>query len=246
MSRIIGSLSRLLAEFTAVPPEMAPSAEESAFLQAICAVPDDDTPRLIYADWLEERGDPRAEFIRLQCELASTKAGSARQKDLLIRERQLLRKHHRRWVACYRPLIGLIRSQQLLFHRGFVEEVLLNATVFAEKAQALLALGPLRRVHLREANGQMAAVAACAQIAELSELHFVGILERQDLHALAACPYLCRLDRLVVHTDGHAAEQSEVFVASPFRARETVIHAPFGERVLFFGSPPASTPVDYA
>ena len=41
------------------------------FLEAICATPQDDTPRLVYADWLDEHGDPaRAEFIRVQVELA--------------------------------------------------------------------------------------------------------------------------------------------------------------------------------
>ena len=39
----------------------------SALLEEICRDPDDDTARLILADWLEERGDPRGEFIRLQC-----------------------------------------------------------------------------------------------------------------------------------------------------------------------------------
>lgn len=41
-------------------------------LKAIVAEPDEDTPRLIYADWLDETGtDPaRAEFIRVQCRLA--------------------------------------------------------------------------------------------------------------------------------------------------------------------------------
>lgn len=42
-----------------------------AFLRAICEEPDDDTPRLVYADWLEENGEElRAEFVRLQCRLA--------------------------------------------------------------------------------------------------------------------------------------------------------------------------------
>ena len=47
----------------------------AAFLQSIIAAPDDDAPRLVYADWLEEHGgEPeRAEFIRVQCELARTK-----------------------------------------------------------------------------------------------------------------------------------------------------------------------------
>ncbi len=43
--------------------------ETAAFLQAIRQRPHDDAPRLIFADWLEERGDPRGEFIRLQAVL---------------------------------------------------------------------------------------------------------------------------------------------------------------------------------
>jgi uncharacterized protein (TIGR02996 family) len=42
---------------------------EEAFLSAIAADPSDDTNRLVYADWLEERGDPRAEYIRLRLKL---------------------------------------------------------------------------------------------------------------------------------------------------------------------------------
>lgn len=41
-----------------------------AFISTICQAPHEDAPRLVYADWLEERGDPRAEFIRVQVELA--------------------------------------------------------------------------------------------------------------------------------------------------------------------------------
>ena len=44
-----------------------------AFLQDARERPEDDTPRLALADFLEERGDPdRAEFVRLQCRLAVT------------------------------------------------------------------------------------------------------------------------------------------------------------------------------
>ncbi|MEK6235020.1 MAG: TIGR02996 domain-containing protein, partial [Planctomycetales bacterium] len=43
--------------------------DESAFLREVCDSPLDDAPRLIFADWLEERGDVRGEFIRLQCDL---------------------------------------------------------------------------------------------------------------------------------------------------------------------------------
>jgi uncharacterized protein (TIGR02996 family) len=38
--------------------------EERAFLMAILERPDDDNTKLVYADWLEEQGDPRCEFLR--------------------------------------------------------------------------------------------------------------------------------------------------------------------------------------
>jgi uncharacterized protein (TIGR02996 family) len=47
-------------------------SDEDALLAAIIAHPDEDTPRLVYADWLQEHGNPdRAEFIRVQCRLAA-------------------------------------------------------------------------------------------------------------------------------------------------------------------------------
>lgn len=48
---------------------------ERALLNAVCAAPDADEPRLVYADFLDERGDgtdrERAEFIRCQIEHSS-------------------------------------------------------------------------------------------------------------------------------------------------------------------------------
>lgn len=45
--------------------------EFTALLAAVRASPADDLPRLVLADWLEEKGEAeRAEFIRVQCELA--------------------------------------------------------------------------------------------------------------------------------------------------------------------------------
>jgi uncharacterized protein (TIGR02996 family) len=41
--------------------------EQSAFLRAIAEAPEDDAPRLVYADWLDERGEAtRAEYLRVE------------------------------------------------------------------------------------------------------------------------------------------------------------------------------------
>ena len=48
-------------------------SDYDALVAAICEAPDEDTPRLALADWLEENGErERAEFIRAQIELART------------------------------------------------------------------------------------------------------------------------------------------------------------------------------
>jgi uncharacterized protein (TIGR02996 family) len=41
-------------------------SDEEAFLRAIADAPDDNAPRLVYADWLDEHNQPqRAEYARL-------------------------------------------------------------------------------------------------------------------------------------------------------------------------------------
>jgi uncharacterized protein (TIGR02996 family) len=52
-------------------------SEDEPFLRAIHAAPEDSTLRLVYADWLEERGDPRAEYLRLDARLAALPVGHA-------------------------------------------------------------------------------------------------------------------------------------------------------------------------
>ena len=77
--------------------------DREALYRAILDAPDDDAPRLVYADWLDEHGDPdRGEFIRLQCELnqlvIGTGEGPDRYTDIRNRCTELLSAHHRQWV----------------------------------------------------------------------------------------------------------------------------------------------------
>jgi len=47
-----------------------PSAEYDALYTAVCAAPDEDTPKLVFADWLDEHDDPhRAAYIRAEVQL---------------------------------------------------------------------------------------------------------------------------------------------------------------------------------
>ena len=51
--------------------------DAGTLLRAVLAQPEDEAVRLVYADWLEEQGDPRAEFIRLQIALAHSSPADA-------------------------------------------------------------------------------------------------------------------------------------------------------------------------
>jgi uncharacterized protein (TIGR02996 family) len=73
-------------------------SDRDALLAAIVAHPDDDTPRLVYADWLDEHApdrtpspaagpSARAEYIRVQCRLARRPFDAPDYPELL--ERQL-------------------------------------------------------------------------------------------------------------------------------------------------------------
>ncbi len=90
---------------------------ERGLLQAIFEDIDDDTPRLVYADFLEERGDPRGEFIRLQV-LRHRRPEYRRHEDPSPREAELLEQHREEWRREAEPFDPLKFS--LKFERGFI------------------------------------------------------------------------------------------------------------------------------
>lgn len=47
-------------------------SEDEAFIRAIVDTPGDDLPRLVYADWLDDRDDPRGPYLRAEAEWVET------------------------------------------------------------------------------------------------------------------------------------------------------------------------------
>jgi uncharacterized protein (TIGR02996 family) len=72
--------------------------DDESFLQAIVASPEDRSLRLVYADWLEERGDPRAQFIRIVDAMGHTPVCSARYRKLRLRRDALRPRLDGDWV----------------------------------------------------------------------------------------------------------------------------------------------------
>ena len=72
-------------------------APEPDLLAAVRAAPEDDTPRLVLADWLQEHGHPWGEFIAVQCALEREMPPNAVRAVLLRREHALLEERGRWW-----------------------------------------------------------------------------------------------------------------------------------------------------
>jgi uncharacterized protein (TIGR02996 family) len=75
---------------------------ETPFLEAIRADPHDVAARLVYADWLEERGDPRGELIRIEEEMRPLPVFSDRFWELKPRRHELLQTLRKDWLEAMR------------------------------------------------------------------------------------------------------------------------------------------------
>jgi uncharacterized protein (TIGR02996 family) len=196
------------------------------FLQKIRENPDDDSIRLIFADWLEERGGPastaRAEFIRLQCAMAGMDQ-DARHGELQAREHALLHEHEQEWLGLPHDALHPCNCQ---FRRGFLESVYIDAEKFLTHAETLFRLHPLRHVALgHRAEGHLAALAASPYLARLASLEMSGydtphggqdvFVQPGDATLFFNSPYLSRLSRLQVRQFRQGAEVARALAQSP-------------------------------
>jgi uncharacterized protein (TIGR02996 family) len=70
-----------------------------SFLAAIAMNPADEAVRLVFADWLEEDGDWRSEFVRLDCTLRALPPDQSRPPDLQSRWLDLRSRLSPSWLA---------------------------------------------------------------------------------------------------------------------------------------------------
>jgi uncharacterized protein (TIGR02996 family) len=196
--------------------------QDEAFLQDILASPDDDAPRLVYADWLDEHGDAdRAAFIRLQCELAKLEEWDARRPELERRQKRLLRLYAHQWSD------GLVKKLRgLEFRRGFLERADLPPNVFLANAEALFRHFPLRRLTLGASFGDPAvrALAASPHLARLAELKVpYSRMTAAGLEALVSSPHVRGLKVLDVDFNRVGPEGARAVAESPNLAGLTTL-----------------------
>jgi uncharacterized protein (TIGR02996 family) len=209
-----------------------PVSDDRAFLQDILTHPNDDTPRLVYADWLEETGDPeraaRAEFIRVQYALQGLPPGDARRPQLEERERDLRAAHEATWATPLREL-GQVRAWE--FRRGFVEKVTLRAADFLGVADRLFAVAPVRELRLdfdsarydgtpRQRLALLRRLAASPHLGRLVGLEIGSAsfdpLGRGEVRALAQSDRLVRLRSLALGPRSVSAAAMPELLPAPF------------------------------
>jgi uncharacterized protein (TIGR02996 family) len=153
--------------------------DEQAFMAAIVAAPDDDMPRMAFADWLDERGTEddraRAALIRAQCRLEYLPSGRER-RDLESEVKTLLKSNEKRWTAGLRDA-GL--GHGALFRRGFLDGLTMSPTTFMQRGEELFRLAPTLR-SLRFPNAQ-------SEVTDLAKSPFLGRLASVDLTLMCTC-----------------------------------------------------------
>lgn len=132
----------------------APMLREQSLLDAVIANPDDDAPRLALAEWYEAHGEgERATFIRSQL------AGRSANPNPM-------------WSRDFEPWC----ARDLVYRRGFVEEISLAGRSFLTLGEPLFRMTPLRVVRL---------VAIAAYFRELFDYSFLTRLRTLDLRGNA-------------------------------------------------------------
>jgi uncharacterized protein (TIGR02996 family) len=148
-------------------------SDADAFLDAIWANPDDDTPRLVYADWLEEHGQADyAQFIRLSCQLAK----EVLPPDVRVR---LRRERYELWQAVVRSnpqaFVDFPISVNSFDKRGILERGWsVRADVFVRNSPRWWPVVPCRSLQVYEASGYEPSIGRADYMARVEVLQCVG------------------------------------------------------------------------
>jgi uncharacterized protein (TIGR02996 family) len=194
-------------------------ADEQTLLQAVVDSPDEDAPRLAYADWSDhqagEANQARGEFIRAQIQIAGDGLESLSPSDaynLQTRVRHLQDRYGATWSAALLPWI-----ESHTFRRGFVELVRMTARSFLDHATDVFALAPVRHVDLtrvRDVTEELFASPYLGRVRSLS-MDRCG-LYNIHVQLLAASPHAGNLRWLSLEQNNLTLAAPEAIAASEY------------------------------
>lgn len=189
---------------------------EKALLEEVARQPESDEPRLVLADWFDEQEDPRGEYIRVQCQLASRR--SAAGKPLNHIEFQQL--HHRERelqgdvYALWEPHVPTTVKQWKCI-RGVPAHGSMRFADFPEQAADACRRIPLEKLTLTGRATNVDKLAHSPQLNQIRALSLHNNLAPQGgLHALWESPQLSSLRMLQVDDYVFAADEAIAFGTS--------------------------------
>jgi uncharacterized protein (TIGR02996 family) len=177
--------------------------EREALLRAIRASSEDNLVRLVFADWLDERGEhEEAEFIRLQCELEPIRD---RLEDLrareLIRREEVLENH--RFGTAFEVGPGLITyTEKLGYRRGLPDWLVISLDNLLKRGDQIFAAYPtIRELAVFDVHGRGTDLAACPLLARLDELEVADSLTPDDAAVLAESSHIRPISQFKLYAD---------------------------------------------
>jgi uncharacterized protein (TIGR02996 family) len=194
-------------------------------LQGILEAPEDDTPRLVFADWLDDNGEAdRAEFIRAQIQLARTPEDDPNHEVLRKRASELLSRHRAEWV---KEVPGWARHE-VQFARGFVRDVVCTAASFGRRGARLFEKAPVRGVRLTKYAGLVAEAASAPHSQRVTAVtltadRYGNQLGQEDVQALAESAWPANLESLDLSHNWLARAQMEIFTRVDFPRLHTLV-----------------------
>jgi uncharacterized protein (TIGR02996 family) len=193
------------------------SGHDRAFLDDVAAHPEDDGPRLVYADWLDDNGQPhRAELIRIQCRLATMGENDPERLDLEYREADLLCVHARQWEAALPAWV----LGQYAFRRGFPDRISLTASELLRSGPTVFAAAPATALSIRNLVAKVPQVAACPLLGRVTAVNFEdNRLSPDDLRILGASPHLGALREVMLTAPNLTDRHAEALAGWPFLPR---------------------------
>ncbi len=200
---------------------------ETDLLRAIRDNPDEDTPRLMFADHLDEEGNaPRAEFIRVQVERARLSDHDPARRALEDREHELLAEHECSWLGVAPDDMDELTEWE--FDRGFVNEVAASPVFMNGPGSDLCAAHPVRRWRVMSAQNNLP-----ADLRECGQRGWCDRLEALDLSGWYAGlgevsgfltrSYFARLRELDLRMCGPLESLPELLEVVPFRDNLTAL-----------------------
>jgi uncharacterized protein (TIGR02996 family) len=167
--------------------------------RVVLARPDDDTPRVVYADALDDAGEADlAAFVRAQ--VAAARVPEYDPVHVRYQYHDLPALFDPAWVEELPPLPGGLRWPAQPFRRGFPSAVqAVNGAAFAAHAAGLLAAYPIDTLGLDEGQiTRLGGLTGCDELNRLGRLEFASGMSRQVARRVLNSRNLSRLAELSV------------------------------------------------